>query len=98
MSLISVPIFKTEDGVYTEAPVASDFNPHGLVGTRLEPKKVREIMIKFTAGSWVEQSVWSAGTVIAIETTHPGTFETAYLDYPINDFINSQCCSEPDPE
>lgn len=98
MSLLTLPVYKDEADVHSNPAVdTADQNTHATSGGKLIPKKVAEILIKWVVDTWVVQSVWSAGTIVALEATNPVTTETAWYDYPMNDFIAAQCCASPDP-
>jgi hypothetical protein len=95
MSVISTAIFKDEAGVYHHPAIPGNFNTHSLTTKRFFP--AHEILIKWIVAAWVKQSVFSVGTVVALEAVNPDSGLTTWLDYPLNDYNSAECCIEGNP-
>lgn len=99
MSVRSIPIYRTEAGVQQSPAVTANYDTHCVDGDGVRtPKKFREVLLKFVAGAWVEQAVYSAGSIAGTRVDNPCTGDFALLAIPANDFnAFQQCCGKDCP-
>ena len=99
MSIISIPIYRTEAGVHTNPAV------NGLVSTNCEDglytvnKTFFEVLIHWTGAAWVEDPVYvPAQSIPALKIVNQCDSTFAYVNYPLSNFrLAGQCCVDETP-
>lgn len=97
MSLLTLPIFKTEDGTQNHPAVNGSYNTHCDGGVEGPKAKVfEEVYIHWNGAAWARDNVFVPNqSIVALKVTNICDDTFAYVDYPYNDFrIDQLCCRE----
>jgi len=95
MSILNLPIYRTEAGVHANPAVNGLVYTHCDNGEKNIPKEFKEVLIKWDGAEWIEEPSWIGGTgqVVALRIDNPCEATYSYVNGNYNDFnLAVACC------